>query len=58
GELGTQDKSTQNEHLDTSRMLDEQGTTPDLSHHGTTEEPKPTNTQNPQTEELGSSGEA
>ncbi|MCD7466965.1 hypothetical protein HAX54_004083 [Datura stramonium] len=32
GEPGTQDKSTKHEHLDTSRMLDEQGTTPDFCH--------------------------
>ncbi|MCD7464701.1 hypothetical protein HAX54_053253 [Datura stramonium] len=38
GEPGTQDKNTQHEHLNTFRMPDEQGTTPDLSHHGTTEE--------------------
>ncbi|MCE3052226.1 hypothetical protein HAX54_051924, partial [Datura stramonium] len=36
---GKRDKSTQHEHLDTSRMLDEQGTTQDYSYHGTTEEP-------------------
>ncbi|MCD7450614.1 hypothetical protein HAX54_007588 [Datura stramonium] len=57
GEPGTQDKSTQYEQLDTFRMPDEQDTTTDLSHLGTTEEPESTTTQNFQTKERGSSGE-